>query len=345
MTNYAIGWDIGGAHVKVAVVYQKKIIAIHQAPCLLWQGLAQLEHAVQILLKKLPTETNQHHAITMTGELVDLFANRHDGVQQIIKTMMTLLVNCDVHIFCGKQELLPVAEINETHYDAIASANWLASAMFAARKFQDCLFVDIGSTTTDIVLCENDSVHTQSYSDYARLISGELIYSGIVRTPVMAIVQTVLDNGQNVGVMAEHFATTADVYRLTGELSQHHDQTMTADGAEKTIEASARRLSRMVGDDFRVDELLRWQAVARDIRRQHTRRIQHSCVLQLSRHSSKEKLPLIGAGIGQFLVQEIAANLQCPYVDFSTMFTIPQEALEFSPADCAPAVSVAYLLK
>jgi probable H4MPT-linked C1 transfer pathway protein len=311
----------------------------------LWQGLEQLKLAVQMLLVKLPTETNQHHAITMTGELVDLFANRHDGVRQIIETMMTLLVNREVQIFCGKQGLLPVAMIDETHYDAIASANWLASAMFATKHNHDCLFVDIGSTTTDILLCENGDVVARGDSDYARLISGELIYSGIVRTPIMAIAQTVWDNGQNVGVMAEHFATTADVYRLTGELCESHDQMPTADGAEKTIEASARRLSRMVGDDFHVTELARWQAVARDIRRQHTSRIQQSCALQLRRHSSTVKLPLIGAGVGRFLVQEMAANLNCPYVDFSTLFTASHNnALAFSPADCAPAVAVAYLL-
>lgn len=343
MKNYAVGWDIGGAHVKVAVICENEIIAIHQVPCPLWQGLNQLEFAVQTLLAKLPPHTNQRHAITMTGELVDLFANRHDGVRQIIETMMTFLTNQNVHIFCGKLGLLPVAKIDETHYDAIASANWLASATFAATKFQNGLFVDIGSTTTDILLCENATVNARGESDYERLISGELIYSGIVRTPVMAIAQTVLDNGQNVGIMAEHFATTSDVYRLTGELSEHHDQTPTADGAEKTIEASARRLSRMVGDDFNVTELARWQAVARDIRQQQLQRIQQSCVQQFARHPSKEKLPLIGAGIGQFLVQEIADNLKCPYVDFSTLFPINHYTLEFSPSDCAPAVAVAHL--
>lgn len=344
MTNYAIGWDIGGAHVKVAVVYEQKIIAIYQQSCPLWQGLDKLEFAVQTLLEKLPTQIHQHHAITMTGELADLFANRHDGVRQIIETMTTLLASHNVQIFCGKQGLLPTTAINECHYDAIASANWLASAAFAAKHFQDCLFVDIGSTTTDILLCENGEVHAQGYSDYARLCSQELIYTGIVRTAVMAVVQTVFDNELQVGVMAEYFATMADVYRLTGELSDYHDQTPTADGAEKSVQASARRLSRMVGDDFKVEALARWQAVARDIRQQQLQRIEQSCALHLARHDFKTNLPLIGAGIGRFLVQDIAANLNCPYVDFSTLFTVSHSEQEFSPADCAPAVAVAYLL-
>ena len=157
----------------------------------------------------------------------------------------------------------------------------------------------------------------------------------------MSVVQNVFDNEKSVGVMAEHFATMADVYRLTGELSENHDQTPTADGAEKTIEASARRLSRMLGDDFKIEELQRWKTVARDIRQQQKHRIQQSCALHLSR--LEKKSTLIGAGIGRFLVQEIAANLSCNYVDFSTLFKTSRHHLAFNPADCAPAVAIAFL--
>ncbi len=338
MNQLSVGWDIGGAHVKVCVVEHQKIIAVYQEPCPLWQGLDKLEFAVKTLLQKI-SNSNQKHAITMTGELVDLFANRHDGVRQIIQTMTQLLGDSEIQIFCGKSGVLPVSEINETHFDSIASANWLASASFAAKQFEDCLFVDIGSTTTDILWCENGDVIAQGFSDYERLISQELIYIGIVRTPVMSVVQTVLDNEKQVGIMAEHFATMADVYRLTGELSENHDQIPTADGAEKTIEASARRLSRMLGDDFKIEEFARWQSVAQDIRKQQIQRIQNSCELHLNK-----KTILVGAGIGRFLVKEIAQNLECDYVDFSKLFPMNQD-LTFKPADCAPAVAMAFQIK
>ncbi len=342
MNPISVGWDIGGAHVKVAVVENQEIIAVYQEPCPLWQGLDKLELAVKTLLEKISNQP-QKHAITMTGELVDLFANRHDGVQQIIQMMTQLLGDSEIEIFCGKLGLLPVSEINETYFDAIASANWLASASFAAKQFEEGLFVDIGSTTTDILLYKNGDVAAQGFSDYERLISQELIYTGIVRTAVMSVTQTVLDNEKQVGIMAEHFATMADVYRLTGELSENHDQTTTADGAEKTIEASARRLSRMLGDDFKIEELARWQAVAHDIRRQQLQRIQKNCALQMSRLGKKPTL--IGAGIGRFLIQEIAQNLECRYVDFSTLFKkTSHHNLTFNPADCAPAVAMAFLI-
>lgn len=337
--TYFIGWDIGGAHVKVAVIYQNKIQQVLQTPCPLWQGLDKLEHALKTLLVQLPNDKKQYHAVTMTGELVDLFTNRHDGVKQIIQTVTRFLTDVNVQIFCGEFGLLPVDKVVENHYEAIASANWLASATLAAKHCQNCLFVDIGSTTTDILRCENGKVLAQGFSDYERLISQELIYTGIVRTPVMAVVQSVLDNQKDVGVMAEYFATMADVYRVTGELLEHCDQNPTADGAEKTAEASARRLSRMVGDDFKIEEFSRWQAVAQNIRGQQIEHIQTGCELLLQ----NQKLPLVGAGIGRFLVQEIATNLNLPYVDFSTLFN-ENENLAFRPADCAPAVAVANLL-
>ncbi len=340
MSNYAIGWDIGGAHVKVAVIYKQKIMAVYQEPCPLWQGLAKLEFAVQKLLHELPKDKNQRHALTMTGELVDLFHDRQDGVQQIIQVMTALLGDVDSQIFCGKYGLLPVSKINSTHFEAIASANWLASAMLAAKHFSNCLFVDIGSTTTDILLCENGEVSAQGFTDYTRLISQELIYTGIVRTSVMAVVQSVFDNNQHVGVMAEYFATMADVYRLTGELTETHDQNATADGAEKTIEASARRLSRMVGDDFKIEKLVRWQNVAKDIRQQQLQRIQTGCVRQLQR-AAISNVPVIGAGIGRFLIRDISTNLNLSYIDFSTLFEKSNENLAFNPADCAPAVAIA----
>jgi probable H4MPT-linked C1 transfer pathway protein len=344
MTDYAIGWDIGGAHVKVAVIYQQKILAVHQYPCPLWQGLSELENAVHALIQQLPVDKPHRHAITMTGELVDLFKNRHDGVAQIIHTMQHLLSKSSLHVFCGGEGLLPILDITIDHYDAIASANWLASSTLAAKKNHNGLFVDIGSTTTDILLFENGVVNAQGDSDYARLISQELVYTGIVRTAVMAVVHNVVDNLHTVGVMAEYFATMADVYRLTGELCENHDQTPTADGADKSIEASARRLSRMIGADFSSEELSRWKDVATHIRHAQQVRIQESCTLHLARHSSRQALPLIGAGIGRFLVKDIATTLNCPYIDFSTLFESDKTEPFFSPADCAPAVAVAMLL-
>ncbi len=168
-----IGWDIGGAHVKAAVIDSAgKILAVYQQPCPLWKGLDQLQRAVTVI-KELAGSASLH-AITMTGELVDLFDSRDDGVKQIIQTMTGLLPECEIIIFAGKQGFLKAAQVEAKHYEAIASANWLASASFAAQKTGSGLFVDIGSTTSDILLLDNGQVLAEGYTDYQRLMSQEL---------------------------------------------------------------------------------------------------------------------------------------------------------------------------
>lgn len=337
-----IGWDIGGAHVKAAVINSGKIVAVYQQPCPLWKGLDQLQHAVNAIMQESVGSTFLH-AVTMTGELVDLFDNRDDGVKKIIQTMIELLPGAEILVFAGRQGLLKTSRIETGHYLSIASANWLASASFAAQKLGNGLFVDCGSTTTDILLLKEGRVLAEGYTDYQRLLSEELIYTGIVRTAIMAVARTALDQGKKIGLMAEYFATMADVYRVTGELNEAHDQTETADGAEKSVLASARRLSRMIGCDFYPDELPRWREFAENIRTRQIQHIQRGCETRLFRHELAQDSPLIGAGVGRFLVKRIALTLGRPYLDFSELFPAAEIHSGMTTADCAPAAAIAYL--
>ena len=183
----------------------------------------------------------------------------------------------------------------------------------------------------------------EGYSDYQRLFSQELIYTGIVRTAVMAVAQSVQDEGKEVGLMAEYFATMADVYRLTGELDELYDQTDTADGAEKTVPASAKRLARMIGCDYSANELPRWHKFAKNLRDQQMARIQSACERHTMRIQLPKNSPLIGAGVGRFLVEQVAINLGRPYQDFSGLFAGLGSQCGLVAADCAPAVAVACL--
>ncbi len=345
MQQAIIGWDIGGAHIKAAHLdAQGRIVKVYQCACPLWKGLNQLKLAAARIMQDLPP-AKYRHAITMTGELVDLFSSRDDGVQQIIATLSTLLTDSEPFIFAGRLGFLPAAQVSKQHYSAIASANWLASATFAAKQIVNGLFVDIGSTTTDILLLHNGDVLTEAYTDYQRLITQELVYTGVVRTSVMAVAQSAIDKDQHIGIMAEHFATMADVYRVTGELKEAHDQSDTADGAEKNVLASARRLSRLIGCDFYPDDLPRWRHFAHNLRAQQLEKIIRACQYRLDlKNDFAKDAPLIGAGVGRFLVKELATLLERDYVDFATLCPEILNISALSTADCAPAVAVACLL-
>ncbi|CAG7856323.1 (4-(4-[2-(gamma-L-glutamylamino)ethyl]phenoxymethyl)furan-2-yl)methanamine synthase [biofilm metagenome] len=343
MQTNTMGWDIGGAHLKAAVVNpHSEVVAVYQCPCQLWKGLDKLHEAIEVILAKLPMPVHRH-VVTMTGELADLFSDRDDGVKQILAVMADRLGSDDTLVYAGQHGFVKLSGVNANHYSVIASANWLASVTFAAQNIPSGLFVDIGSTTTDILAFAQGNVIAQGYTDYERLISQELIYTGIVRTPVMAVAHTVNDEGREVGLMAEYFATMSDVYRLTGELNENHDQAEAADGGEKTVSASAKRLARMVGCDFYEANLRRWQKLAANLRKSQMNRIQQACVKLQQRSNLPENIPIVGAGIGRFLVNDIARHSGMAYIDYSDLCSGVLGLPEFDASDCAPAVAVACL--
>jgi (4-(4-[2-(gamma-L-glutamylamino)ethyl]phenoxymethyl)furan-2-yl)methanamine synthase len=338
-----VGWDIGGAHVKAAAVdADGRAVAALQVPCALWRGLDHLEHALEQVLAALPAGAAQaRHAATMTGELADRFIDRNEGVLRIVETLQRRFGEARLRVFAGERGFL--APEQALRYPAsVASANWLATAQLVAGRVGEALLVDIGSTTTDLVAVHDSKVGATGRSDFERLVSGELVYTGVVRTPLMAITDAIEFEGLRVPLMAEQFATTADVYRLTGELDERYDQHPSADGAEKTTQASARRLARMVGRDARELPLERWQLLATSFRATQLDRIRRAAQQALLRAAVTPAGALVAAGSGAFLVPELARALHRPATVFDRLLNSRID----DPAAlgvCAPAVAVAML--
>ncbi|MBK7717303.1 MAG: tetrahydromethanopterin biosynthesis protein [Gemmatimonadetes bacterium] len=335
-----IGWDLGGAHLKAArVAPDGQVVAVAQVACPLWQGLQHLEAAIASALPVVGDATR--HAITMTGEMADLFPGRRDGVIALAGAMGRLLPAADLRYFADGARFVGPGDVPR-YADAIASANWLASAAVVARRLPAALFLDIGSTTTDLVPVAAGEVRTAGAGDYRRLVNGELVYTGVVRTPLMALGQAVQLGADQVPLMAEYFATTADVYRVTRELPEGADLHPAADGGAKGIAESTRRIGRMIGRDLESFTRQEWEVVAGEFRRLQVERLAGACARQLARGLLPVDAPLVGAGVGRFLVPELARRVGRPALDFAALF--PRSAAEPARiADCAPAVAVALL--
>ena len=336
-----VGWDIGGAHLKLARVRDGTVVALRQLPCALWQGVDRLAAAMtEGLAGWRPLD---RHAVTMTGELADIFPDRARGVRAILDTVAQRIDPSAIAVYADDGVFLST-EGAAANPARVASANWHASARLAAARLGDGLLVDVGSTTTDIVPFRGASVVAQGGDDAARLASDELVYRGVVRTPIMAVVQHVEIDGARRGVMAEYFATMADVYRLTGELPDHADQHATADGRGKSVPESATRLARMVGRDASSAPEQTWRRLASAIAEAQSRQVQEAAERVLSDAKLARDAPLIGAGVGRFVAQQLAARLGRPYRGFESIIDAPDGAVAAGAADAAPAVAVALLL-
>jgi probable H4MPT-linked C1 transfer pathway protein len=336
----ATGWDLGGAHVKAAQSDASgQLHAALQVPCTLWRGLDHLVRAVEQAKRQLkPTD---RHGITMTGELADLFADRADGVMRITEAMCGAFPEADLRLYAGEAGFIAVENAGGCVRE-VGSANWHASARFAASRCDEGLLVDIGSTTTDVIPFAEGRVRTVGFTDEERLISEELVYTGVTRTPVMTLAGTVPFAGARQRLMAEYFATAADVHRLTGALPPDADQHDTADGRGKSVEESARRLARMLGRDAGSADPTAWRRLAGHLAERQLQAIHDAVDRVLSRSAVGEDAPLIGAGVGRFLVLRLAERVGRPYVDFASLVRGSRNVREWA-ARCAPAAAVAAL--
>jgi probable H4MPT-linked C1 transfer pathway protein len=335
-----VGWDLGGAHLKAARIDASGAARrVVQLPCRLWMGIGELERAIDAALRALGP--CPRHAVTMTGELADLFADRKAGVAGLTATLRGKLPGVSMLVYAGPRGFVVPAAAARL-YDSVASANFLASAEAIAAIVPEALFVDLGSTTTDLIPIRGGAARPQGLTDLDRLASDELVYTGVARTPVMAVAQEAPVAGAWRGMMAEYFATMADVHRLAGNLPRGADLMPTADNRSRSIEDSARRLARMVGADADAHPRAAWIELARFLAGRQLAQIERAARRVLAESGIGGGTPVIGAGVGRFLVKRLAALLGRPYRDAGTIFSTTA-GLREGVARCLPAVAVAML--
>ncbi|MDG2131599.1 MAG: hydantoinase/oxoprolinase family protein [Fuerstiella sp.] len=250
-----LGLDVGGANIKASDA-DGHTVAV---PFAMWQRPEELPAALHALFvdhfvadQSLPDMV----ALTMTAELADCFQSKSEGVEFVLRAVEQTFLNVPLRVWLTSGEF---AELNDARDlpMLVAAANWHALATWVGRAVPDgpALLIDMGSTTTDIIPLLDGKPVPLGLKDCDRLLSGELVYTGAVRTPVCAIVDTVPLDGKSCPVAAEVFATIVDAYVVAGIVAEKPDDTNTADGRPLTRQCSLNRLAHMVCcDSTELDE-------------------------------------------------------------------------------------------
>jgi probable H4MPT-linked C1 transfer pathway protein len=332
------GYDVGGAHLKVALAENGRAIAVLQIPCPLWRGLDRLDAAFAAARPLIARA--DHHAATMTGELCEIFPDRERGVTALVERL-TGLVGADVRIWMGPRGL---GSAHEAAIDplAVASTNFLASATLIGQRVGDALLIDMGSTTTDIIPVVAGAPAPRGLTDGDRLTTGELVYSGLTRTDVTAIAHKAPLHGHTHRLAAGNFATMADVRRILGTLPDDVDQHDTADHRGRSLEESLERFARCFGRDRPAASLEDWRTAAHVIADGQMADIADAVAEVLGATPIPEHAPVIAAGIGAPLVAPLAADLGRTARDFGEIAPAAEDCRLWATR-CAPAVAVALL--
>jgi (4-(4-[2-(gamma-L-glutamylamino)ethyl]phenoxymethyl)furan-2-yl)methanamine synthase len=335
-----IGWDIGGAHLKAALLRDGRVEAVEQRACTLWLGVEHLAEGWRAVMAQFgPADI---HAVTMTGELAEIFPSRRDGVTAICGAVDELAAGTPVRFYAGPRGFLAAAEAVEA-WSSVASANWHAGAAWAGRHWPDCVLIDIGSTTTDIIPVANGAPVPRGFTDAGRLETGELIYSGVVRTSLMALAAEAPFAGGRQRLMAENFATTADIYRLTNQLAPEDDSYLASDGRSKSAADCRARIARMFGRDAGEASDAAWDLAAHFFRECQLQSIGDAVAQVLSANgNAPAAAPFVAAGAGHFLVPELARRFGRSAEAFARSITASADVARKAGV-CAPAVAVALL--
>jgi probable H4MPT-linked C1 transfer pathway protein len=141
-------------------------------------------------------------------------------------------------------------------------------------------------------------------TDTQRLLSGELTYAGVERTPVCSLAETVPYRNLTCPIARELFATTRDVYLLLGRVREEPDDTNTADHRPATKAAARVRLARMIcaeGDDFNHRDAV---LIAQTVARKHVELTQ-AAVRKVAAAMPQPPTTAVLAGEGEFFARRV----------------------------------------
>lgn len=350
-----IGLDIGGANLKAAHSSGWS----NSMPFPMWKQPETLAAGIAQLLEEAPAFIGV--GVTMTGELADCFATRSEGVLRILEQTTLILPASMVRIYgVDGQWRTPSAAARVPW--TVAASNWHALARVVGATYPTgmSLLVDIGSTTTDLIPIVDGNIAIEAATDSQRLQCGALVYTGIERSNVAAIVQRVPLYGSLCPVMNECFAASRDVHVWLGDMPEDHSDCDTSDGQPATRYGSRHRIARIVGEDGSTlaDEDI--DAIASCIRKEQasmiSRAMQQVCAMprtskgksKSSKIASKRPGPtsseslipdrIIVCGHGGFLLEDALeiASWNIPKLEWS-------KTLGEGLSRCAPAYAIAVL--
>jgi probable H4MPT-linked C1 transfer pathway protein len=326
-----IGLDVGGANTKAVWLGGSERRAVAR-PFEVWRHRGALTAVLREVVAAVAPEPVDAVALTTTAELSDAFRTKREGVRFVLDAAEEALDGPELLAFTTAGEVVPFAEAR-ARAPEVAAANWLASAVAVAAVYPDALMIDVGSTTADIVPIAGGSVAAGGRTDLDRLLAGELVYTGALRTNLAAIAPRVPVRGGRCPVASELFAISADVHLILGHLAPGEYTCATPDGRAATVEFARERVARLVcadAEQLAVDEI---DAIAEFLHAEQVRQIE-AAAARVSGPLAGDA-PAVPLGAGAFLAREAAARIGRAIVE------LPWSAAE---REAAPAAALAELL-
>ena len=302
------GFDIGGANTDLAIIDfegdEIKNIEVDFAYLPMWSNNDDLSKVLVELIENIcPVDEIDAIGFSMTAELVDAYDTKKDGVLDVVaKCEQTF--DCPI-AYVGIDGMMSNEEIEKTPLKA-AAANWIATAQIATLISDDCIFIDTGSTTTDIIPIKGGNECAIGKSDFDRSTTGELVYTGTLRTNLASFLDKVELNGKEYRVASELFAQTADVYTVLDLITEDDYICDTFDGESKSKLDCAKRIARVVCADL---EMLSMDEIVEMCKFIHQKQVEQIADGLKQVHETQNLDLIVTTGLGKDILDKKAAEL------------------------------------
>jgi (4-(4-[2-(gamma-L-glutamylamino)ethyl]phenoxymethyl)furan-2-yl)methanamine synthase len=304
-----IGLDVGGANTKAAVVDGDRPARIVSEPYEVWREPEAMAEVIGSVVARLD-RGGAPVALTTTAELVDVFASKREGVLHVLDAAERALPGRRLRVMTTAGELIGIEAARAAPLEC-AAANWMATALLVARAVPDAILVDCGGTTTDVIPIAGGSVVAEGRTDLERLLAGELVYTGALRTNIAAVLSHVPVEGRPCPVSSELFAITADAHLLRGNLTPEQCTCTFPDGRGAAPAEVRSRLARVVCADPKQLADGDLEAIAAAVEEAQVAAIASALGRVVSAFTA-EPPPVHAVGVGAFLAHAAAARCGLP---------------------------------
>ena len=256
-----LGLDIGGANTKVALLtYQDDNIVDSYSYIVyfpFWEKSIKdipvmLEGIILNLIER--TEINSKDdvafiSITITAELSDAFQTKREGILKILSSLDDVFDNKKLFFINTESEFVDFKSARSIPL-SISAANWVSTSLFLGEFVPQCILIDAGSTTIDVIPIQFSNPIPIGKDDISRLVNHELIYTGGLRATIPSITHFIPYKEQMIRVSFEKFALISDVHRILENISEDEYTNDTADNRSKSLEDCYSRLARIICMDI-----------------------------------------------------------------------------------------------
>ena len=337
-----LGLDIGGANSKATFLKTQKG-TVKEIETLLeyfpiWKDRKEsLPKVLEKLKTKLAgTKSVDGVGVTITAELSDAYRTKREGMNHVLDCVCQVFVGVPLFVLDVEANLLSVEEARRESL-RVASANWAATGWMVSKLVNDCVVVDVGSTSTSIILIIDGKIAAEGKTDLEKLQNGELVYSGSLRTNVATIVDKIPVKGKMTRVSSELFSQSGDVHLLLGNITEKEYTTETCDGRGKTRDEAASRLARVVCADTDMLTEQEIMGIARFVYGKQVEQIADG-LKQVSDRAKQVKMAVV-TGLGREFLARKAAEKS----GFNKVIAM-EELLSADAAVVSPSVGVALMV-